>query len=562
MILVLVSVGIITYNLVTDILKDNAEKQIEQTAIEALGRVESQFETIEMVTSLISTNSYIQNLLYEEVNGDRSSFEERQLMNQVINNYQAYTTGIPSIELYFTDYRRLFPLNELPLSSRIDREWITAAEEANGRVVWAGRDPIDPNSFLTIKKINLLDTEFTHGGYLVTKIADNYFELRGDHGQIDMENEYVELLDQQGEMITTNMPVELIGEIEQDDEDQVVMINGSQFIKVETTSNHSGWSLITYTPVHSLTQGISGIGTAILIAGTVGLLIFIIATYFLSTYITKPIQRLTHTMRFGKLGALKESPKISSTNEINELNDTYNQLVETTNYLIEVVYEKELTRSRTELKALQAQINPHFLFNTLEALYWSLEEKDEKLADIVIALSDLFRYTITDLQDQDWVKLHEEIDHIERYMQIMKLRFENGFSWKIDLDERYENVDIPRLLIQPIVENALLHGIGNKLGRGNVHVQICQSKYPEYIQIVVKDDGQGMDELTKRKLKQSLKTKMGSPSKGSGLAMMNIQQRLDLTYSQFPKTKIQIDSQLTVGTTVTMIIPKKGGVQQ
>lgn len=557
MVVVLLFVGFITFNLVMDILKGNAEKQMEQTAIETLHRVDSQFEAIEMIMSQIATNGSIQQLLYNEANGHPTTFEQRQSMNQVINSYQAYITGITSFELYFTDYRRLFPLNELPLPSRIRYEWIEMALEENGRVVWSGIDPLDADSFLTLKKVNLLDQGFSHGGYLVSKVNTNYFELRQENGQLDMDNQYVALFDQQGQFITTNMPEEWHDQIAPKTDKQVVTMDGTDYVRVEAASNKTGWSLLIYTPVHSLAQGITGIGTAILVAGGIGLLIFTISTYFLSSLITNPIQRLTHAMRFGTLGALKESPSIASTVELNELNDTYNRMVETTNYLIKVVYEQELTQSRAELKALQSQINPHFLFNTLEALYWSLEEKDEEQAEVVIALAELFRYTISDVKGDDWVALHEEFDHIERYLHIMKLRYDHRLAWEIELDPLLREVQIPKLLIQPVVENAIIHGIGNKVDGGKVQVSAYTSVKQGYVNITVRDDGQGMDEKTKQKLEHSLETRVGHPEKRSGIALVNIRQRLDLCYASDPHTSIELTSRHGVGTTVTFTIPKK-----
>jgi len=148
-------------------------------------------------------------------------------------------------------------------------------------------------------------------------------------------------------------------------------------------------------------------------------------------------------------GELVTNPDTSSTLEIMELNHTFNQMVENTNYLIQVVYEKEIMRSRTELEALQAQINPHFLYNMLNALYWSLIEKEE-IAENVVAMSDLFRYTISHPKKDDWVTVGEELEQIERYMKLMKMRFGNRLIWRITAEEKILKVKIPKLIIQPL----------------------------------------------------------------------------------------------------------------
>ena len=122
--------------------------------------------------------------------------------------------------------------------------------------------------------------------------------------------------------------------------------------------------------------------------------------------ITRPILRLMRAMRNTRQGVLTPNLTQSYTTELNDLNVTYNQMVDNMNRLIKLVYEKEMIQSRTELHALQAQIHPHFLYNTLEALYWSLQEKDEEdLADLVVSMSDLFRYVIGNPNKDVWVAL-------------------------------------------------------------------------------------------------------------------------------------------------------------
>lgn len=553
--IVLLLVGIIAFNLVTDILKDNAENQIQQTASETIRRVDSQYEQIETLTNQVVTDSFVQGLLIEEVSGDPVTFPQRQAIMQVVNSYQVYSDGIQSFELYLSDFRRLFPLNEVSLTSRMSEEWILQAEEANGRMTWGGPDPLEEDYFVAVKKINLLDSWFSHGGYLVTRIHNNYFELNENASTV--ENEYRILVDRNNEPIVSNYPdnlkeLMLKGE-------GVVTINGNEYMLVQETSELTDWTLMIYTPVNSLLRGISGLGTAIIISGAVGFLIFLIFSYSLATFLTKPILKLTQAMRFGRLGSLKTSPVISSTVEINELNTTYNQLVETTNHLIKVVYEKELTRSRAELKALQAQINPHFLFNTLDALYWSLEENgEEELADTVVSMSELFRYTIGNLHQNDWVQLQKEVDHIERYMQIMKLRFEDRLDWMIDLPEKYNNILVPKLLIQPLVENAIIHGIGNKLGKGTVRVIVKASDNLDNIRIEVGDDGQGMDSSKLEKVMASIE-KGESPNNNKGLALTNVQQRLYLYYQKNSIQKLTIESEINAGTLVKIELPKQGG---
>lgn len=557
MMLVLIVVGILTFNLVSEILKDNAQTQMEQTADQALARIDTQFETIEMITSQVATDRTLQNLLQREMYGVQTTFSERQSMNEIINSYQSYVTGVTSLELYFLDSRRLFPLNELPLSSRMHSQWLEAAQEAGGRLVWAGNDPLDPSSFIAVKQINLIDEDFQRGGYLVTKVNQDYFNLGGALETFEIQNEYTVIMDQNYQEVTGNLPEDTDRPWLFSDE-EVPEINGEEYVRVESTSDHTGWTLLIFTPVSSLLEGITGIGAAILIAGAAGLIIFIIASWVVSDYLTKPIHQLTKAMRFGTLGGLRKSKRISSTREITELNDTYNKMVENTNHLIKAVYEKELLKTQAELKALQAQINPHFLFNTLEAIHWTLDEHDEEMAEMIISLSDLFRYTISDVTKDDWVTTCEEMKQVERYMQIMKLRFGERLHWEINLPERLGSCALPKLLIQPVIENALLHGIGEASSGGFVGVKITEADIPSYMKIQVSDNGHGMSEATLHKVRNSMDVQTVPASKGTGLAMRNLYQRIELSYPDSSHAGLYIESNIQTGTEITFILPMKG----
>ena len=172
-------------------------------------------------------------------------------------------------------------------------------------------------------------------------------------------------------------------------------LDGVEYIVTQQRSPVTGWTLFILTPIERLTEGIHHLRSAFFISGAIGFVLFLLISYGLSTMITRPIMMMIRTMRSSRFGELRTNPDKSSIVEIQELTNTYNQMVENINELTGAVYKKEILRSRAELNALQAQINPHFLYNTLDALYWSLQEKDEEeLADYVLAMSELFRYTI------------------------------------------------------------------------------------------------------------------------------------------------------------------------
>jgi two-component system sensor histidine kinase YesM len=178
MIIVLILVGIITFHSVSTLLKDKAEKQIKQTAIQANGRMEALIRQIDTLTTQAVNDAFLQQLLLSEVNGKPANFDQRQALMQIANKIQAYTSGVTSVEVYTREYERLYPLDDQNLYSRVENVWIQKADSEKGRLVWIGTDPKDQDSVLAIRRINLIDRWFSNGGYLLIRLKRNYFEFQ------------------------------------------------------------------------------------------------------------------------------------------------------------------------------------------------------------------------------------------------------------------------------------------------------------------------------------------------------------------------------------------------
>lgn len=560
MVIVLASVGLFTYDQVSVLLRNNAEKHIQQTAVQASGKLDALLMQIDTLTAQVATNATIQRLLTQEVEGRKISFEERQLLQQEVRKYTPYATGIQSLELFTTDYRMLLPLTDMSLDSRVSEEWIRLADEGKGRLVWYGLDPRYPNVVIGIRHVRLIDKSFSHAGYLMVHMDKSYFELTDSEQEGDDDaRESMGLVDASGQVIASDFSKKLdIGSmIEQGEE--TVQIDEEEYIAVQKKSEETNWRIIILTPVKYATEGISILRTAIIVSVMVGGLLFLIFTFILSTMITRPILNLIKAMRIAKLGTLKPIDVSTSSMEINELNNTYNQMVVSLNELIEVVYQKEIIQSRTELKALQAQINPHFLFNTLEAFYWALDEKgEEELSQVVVAMSGLFRYVIARPDDDEWVTISDELDHAERYLKIMDMRLIDRLSWQIVASDACRRTPIPKLLVQPLVENAILHGVEQRIGPGTVEIQVMPSVRTGYTRIEVTDNGPGMDTDKVQQLYASMQSGINRSAKGNGVGIANVDRRLRLYYESDTEGLV-IRSEKGRGTTIAFDIPNEYG---
>ncbi|MEK3731465.1 MULTISPECIES: cache domain-containing sensor histidine kinase [Paenibacillus] len=560
MVIVLALVGFFVYNQVSVLLQNSAERHIQQTAVQAAGKLDASLKQVDTLSAQVSTNATVQRFLTQETEGQPISFSERQSLQQEVRKYEAYATGIRSMEIYTTDYRRLFPLDEGSLESRVPGEWIALADSGQGRLYWFGQDPKEPDLVIALRRIRLIDESFAHGGYLLVRMEKSYFDLTDTSAASDI-REAMLLYDQAGHMIASNFHEDVDPAYILEREGETLTLGKEDYISVHKQSAATGWRIVMLTPVDYTTEGISVLRTSILVSGAVGALLFLVFSFILTTMITRPILQLIKAMRGARFGTLKPNKATSSTMEINELNNTYNQMVDSLNELIEVVYQKEIIQSRTELKALQAQINPHFLFNTLEAFYWALEEKgEEELAQVVVAMSGLFRYVINRKDEDEWVTIADELEHAERYLTIMKMRLLDRISWRIEADDRCRKIMIPKLLIQPLVENAILHGVEQKLEPGKVVLRVEPSAQPGYTRISVSDDGPGMDEEALAQLYEAMERGHSESSKGSGVGLANVGRRIGLYYSaeQGGLNALQVESRKGSGTTVSFEIPNDG----
>ncbi|MBY0202101.1 cache domain-containing sensor histidine kinase [Paenibacillus cucumis (ex Kampfer et al. 2016)] len=558
MLIVLLLAGITAYDRVAVLLKNNAEKHIHQTAVQASGRLDALIAQVNSLTAQVADDAYVQRLLNEEKRGQKASFNQRQALLQIAGSYQSFINGAQSMEIYTTDYSRIFPMDDRSLSHRLERNWIVKADEGKGRLVWAGSDPDDPSILLAVRRISLLERSFEHGGYVVVRMQRSFFQLNDSVGA-DGSQDSIMLLDGDGEVVTSNLDVHLDPQAVMNSE-SVVQNGKESYIVVKQRSELTGWTLAVLTPLRETTEGVSILRTALLVSGIIGVVLFLVMSFFLSTMITRPLIRLMRAMRGAQPGAMRPNLMVSSTLEINELNDVYNQMVYRQNELTQVVHEKEVMQSRAEMKALQSQINPHFLFNTLEAFYWSLEEKgEEEMARMVIAMSRLFRYIISSPHQDEWVTLAGELEHVERYLNIMQMRLGDRMQWEIRLSEELRSVPMPKLLIQPLVENAVLYGIENTLKPGMVKISVQPSSITDIVCVEVRDNGPGINEERLQDIKQALNGgEPVVPGRGAGVGLINVHQRLGLYFGDrlAEQAKLTIESEVGAGTVIRFNIPR------
>ena len=526
MTIVLAIVGWLTFGSVSILLTNNSETHIQQTALQASGQLDALIEQVNTFTLQIVTDSRVQQLMFREAYGRPADFEERQALMPIVQRAQDFMTGVQSVELFNLRFERLYPLGEMQLDHLVAPEWIRQADERKGALVWIGAEP-DGDSLLALRSVRLMGRWFSPGGYLLVRIRKDYFAPLFMNPSAGI----MALADQRGSLVAAN--VESIPDLPAllQSERQTVVIERQEYVMVKKLSAVTGWTLLMLTPIAQLAEGVTVLRNALLVSAAIGAVLFLALSFMLSTMITQPLRKLIRTMRSARFGVVKPATATSSNREINELNHTYNQMVNHINELIRQVYEKEILQSQTEIRALQAQINPHFLFNTLETLYSSLEEKgEEELADLVMAMARLFRYTISRPGDDEWVTMREELEQVERYLRIMQARLGSRLVWRIEADPASLVVRIPKLTVQPLVENAIQHGIEPKIGQGEIEIRVGYADDGSRLNVTVRDNGAGMTEERLAEIRQHLDDGRFVSGKGIGVGLVNVHRRIRLHY--------------------------------
>ncbi len=289
----------------------------------------------------------------------------------------------------------------------------------------------------------------------------------------------------------------------------------------------------------------------LLLAGImIGLLPLLI---IISNIVTKPLRKVSEAIRKFSVGDFEQRLEIDMNDEVGEVARCFNKMVADIRTLINENYVITLREKESELAALQAQINPHFLYNTLDSLYWqALEKECGEIAESILSLSQLFRLVLS--QGKKEVTVGQEMELVSRYLQIQKVRFSKRLNYNISLEEAAKKARIPKLVIQPFVENAVVHGFENV--STPCHLSVSAHIEEGKLQFMIMDSGIGMnqnqiDSIWTQEQDHYAKQRIGR------YAIKNIKERLELRYHD--DFLLDIKSEVGKGTTVILIIPYEEG---
>lgn len=314
------------------------------------------------------------------------------------------------------------------------------------------------------------------------------------------------------------------------------------------------WILCTMVENDNIHSQTNSIINYVIFMGLVLVFIAIFLAIIISRSIGKPLEALKYNMLEVSRGNLNSYYKLGNNDdEISVLGTVFNEMVVKIDSLIQEVLHVQSQKRDAELRALQSQINPHFLYNTLDTLQWkAIEYKAFEVADMVNALSRFFRISLS--SGKEFITISDEIDHVKNYLEIQKMRYRDKINYNINVDPSVGEIFVPKILLQPLVENSIYHGLKPRKHLGTILIEIFSKEGYIYIEVI--DNGLGIDDGQLQLIRKNLAKSIESKHYG----LYNINERLKLTFGD--KYNVTIESDLGIGTKVLLKIPiMDGGFQ-
>ncbi|MCI8506315.1 MAG: histidine kinase [Lachnospiraceae bacterium] len=325
------------------------------------------------------------------------------------------------------------------------------------------------------------------------------------------------------------------------------VFEGEERVLTVKTVGYTGWKLIGVMPARGFSfdtfQNRMFIACIILAL----LLVLVVVNSRISSMLTDPIRRLEKSVHQMEEGNLEAVIYAGGSYEVMHLGRAIQDMVDEMKRLMEATVAEHESRRKSELDALQSQINPHFLYNTLDIIVWMIEnEQDREAVRVVTSLARLFRISLS--KGRTIIPVRDELEHVRNYLTIQQMRFKNKFEFSIEAEEEVTSMSTVKLVVQPLAENALYHGIEFMDEEGRIDVRAW--KEGEGVYISVSDNGLGMTEETKEAL---LKGEILPKTKGSGIGFSNVNERIRLYFGE--AYGLEIESEPDEGTTVRIHIP-------
>ena len=491
------------------------------------------------------------------------NYERENEINNILKKVVLSRNEVQSICLVSRD-RRYYPANDNSKAVSIEsilpyESLLEAARKGQGRVVWYldSKDRMVENIFLARMVYN--QDNFMEIGLLAILVRKEFIDTVYEGLTKSMQN--IAFISPDNELIACRNPDDKyltgLDPVRNFTNGRESRVDGKAGVLVSYISlKNPDWKVVTYTTLKELYKDADLLREKIILLCILSVLILSILNLYIAVDFIGPINRLVKGMKKVQKGEGGVYVEDDRGDELGFLSKTFNEMSQEIHHLVTWVYREQLTRKEAELKALQSQINPHFLFNTLESINWMAQLNNvPEISDTVTDLSALMEASIG--RDDRLISLGEEFTYADKYIALLKRRFEDRIELRKDVQPETTDIKIPRLLVQPLIENAVYHGIEKSRGKGIINLNSHISDGMLVIEVI--DNGMGMDKDELEALNDRLAMdndtyfKSLNRIRNKSIGIANVNRRIKLFYGE--SYGLAIESETGGYTRVVLRIP-------
>jgi two-component system sensor histidine kinase YesM len=555
--------GFFSYTTTATIMENNALKLTQDTVVKSAEIVDEKLNKLMLVMLTTMISNSFQNMLRDAAVGNEGKYYSH--MTNMDNVFSQARIAEPLIQSIYitTPIGEYYPLSlnrnrgvsffDTPLYQRIQEERRNLWVEGHEDTLFLGKQRVVSLILLPISEYPLKDV------YLVVNIREDGLrklvssQTESGSFRFLMNNEAQLVSAESNSLIKQAASSELVARVIKDAATgySTHKLNEDTYLLNYARLGINDWTIIAIQSKDNVLKDMIYVKWMILFITVMSFVVTLLVSGAFTRYLLKPLQGLQLVMKRVEGNDLSARFESRNEDELAQVGYRFNRMLDQIVLLIDEVKSAEASKRTTEIKALSAQMDPHFLYNTLNTIYWKLNLKRvEESQKMVMSLSRLFQLGLN--KGNEITTLDKEIQHVRQYLELQAYCYENLFQYEIQVHQDWLlELPVPRIILQPLVENSILHGFDSMETGGVIKIEIDGDQALELWTITVTDNGQGMDQATIRSLYHD--------DSDQGYAIGNLMSRMLLCYGEL--AQLNIESVMDNGTTVTLSIPTTGGNQ-
>lgn len=516
-------------------LKERETDSMDKSVSQSVESIENQVQIYENLIDYLSYSKDLRNVLSQKEGGDYENYVHyTDVVDPLLEMPLVYHQEIKGITAYSDNIEVAHGTTLVPLSEIKNESWYSHMTDGN-LLEWFVR-PGSDKEIVAARKF--------YGGQDISAVLEmrlDYSKVLEPFGNLLKDNTGGIVLDEDGSVVYSNYAMDQ--EYRPRKEESLDYLRAN-YVCSEKRMSNTGWTFCLYRPEKVITSSTYQLVMRNIPIIGICLILLALLSYFFSKRLVSCLERLTENMNQVQLGFRKVTVHSNSRDEVGTLIRSFSRMMDELDKLISEVYEAKIELQHTEMRALQAQINPHFLYNSLSIINWkAIEAGEDEISRVTLDLSTYYRTSLN--RGETMTTVENEVNNIRAYVRIQLIMHDHNFQVKEEIDESLFHYEIPKLILQPLVENAIDHGL-DLSERTDRKLFLTVKEEGELLVFAVGDNGNGMS-------KEQAEQILGYQSPGYGVH--NVYDRIKLLYKE--EGRMEIRSREGEGTWVKITIPRQ-----